>query len=65
MEILRQVVSFIVGLLMLLLGLFGPCTHVGYIVLGLLLMGIFTIPEVMKLFYPRRVSDGINEGEDE
>jgi hypothetical protein len=53
MEIFQRVVSFLVGVLIVVFAIFDTCPRVGAIVVGLLLMGIFTVPEALRLLVRR------------
>ena len=59
METFRRTLSFIAGVIMVFFGVTDDCPRIGAIAVGLLMMGLFTVPEAM------RVIRGTNEKYDE
>lgn len=47
MEGIRKFLSFLAGLTLILFGMLGECPRAGAVVIGLLLMGMFTVPEAL------------------
>jgi hypothetical protein len=45
----RKTVAFLSGILLVFFGITDDCPRVGAIAVGLLMMGLFTVPEVMKV----------------
>jgi hypothetical protein len=50
MEVFRRSVAFLVGVYIVAIGLTDTCPRVGDVIIGLLLMGIITIPEAFRIF---------------
>jgi len=48
-ESFRRTLAFIAGVVMVFFGVTDECPRVGAIAVGLLMMGLFTVPEVMKV----------------
>lgn len=53
METFQRLVSFLVGVLIVVFAIFDECPRLGAIIVGLLLMGVFTVPEALKLLLRR------------
>jgi hypothetical protein len=49
-EQFRRTVSFLAGVVMVFFGVTDDCPRVGAIAVGLLMMGLFTVPEAMRIF---------------
>lgn len=49
MEAFRRTLAFVVGVVIVFFGITDNCPRVGAIAVGLLMMGLFTVPEVMKV----------------
>jgi len=64
MESIRRFVSFLAGLFLVLIGILGDCPRFGAIVVGLLLMGMFSVPEALTMFKGRPMP-GSNMEDDE
>ena len=47
MDVFRRTLAFVVGLAIVIAGISDKCPRVGAIVVGLLLMGVFTVPEAL------------------
>jgi hypothetical protein len=45
----RNTVAFLAGVALVMFGVTDDCPRVGAIAVGLLMMGLFTVPEVMKV----------------
>jgi hypothetical protein len=48
-DIFRRTLAFVIGLLIVLMGLLDECPRLGAIGVGLLLMGVFTVPEALGM----------------
>jgi hypothetical protein len=48
-DIFRRTLAFVIGLIIVLFGLLDECPRVGAIAIGLLLMGVFTVPEALGI----------------
>jgi hypothetical protein len=48
-ESFRKTVAFLAGIALVWFGVTDDCPRVGAIAVGLLMMGLFTVPEVMKV----------------
>ena len=53
MEGIRRFLSFSVGLIIVFVGVLGECPRFGAIVIGLLLMGMFSVPEAFHILKVR------------
>ena len=49
METFRKTFAFVAGVGLVFFGVLDDCPRVGAITIGLLMMGVFTVPEAMKL----------------
>ena len=49
METFRRTLSFIAGVIMVFFGVTDDCPRIGAIAVGLLMMGLFTVPEAMRV----------------
>lgn len=49
MEWFRTTLAFVVGLLLVVFGIIDTCPRIGAIAVGLLLMGVFTVPEALRV----------------
>lgn len=47
MESFRKTLAFIVGMLLVVFGITDACPRIGAIAVGLLMMGVFTVPEAI------------------
>jgi len=63
MEAFRKTISFLAGLILVLFGVFDECPRLGIIVIGLLLMGVFTVPEAISVMKGGPVKDSGSEDE--
>jgi hypothetical protein len=45
----RRTLAFVVGTLLVVFGITDACPRIGAIAVGLLLMGVFTVPEALKV----------------
>jgi len=61
----RRFISFFAGLFLVLAGILGDCPRFGAIVVGLLLMGMFTVPEALSIAKGRTMNNSISEEDDE
>jgi len=48
-ESFRRTVAFLSGIGLVVFGVTDDCPRVGAIAVGLLMMGLFTVPEVLKV----------------
>jgi hypothetical protein len=53
MDALRRFLSFVAGLILILFGFLGECPRAGAVVIGFLLMGMFTVPEALGILRGR------------
>lgn len=49
MESFRRTLAFVCGVVLVFFGVTDDCPRVGAIAVGLLMMGLFTVPEVLKV----------------
>jgi hypothetical protein len=49
MESFRNTLAFIAGVVLVFFGVTDDCPRVGAIAVGLLMMGLFTVPEAMRV----------------
>lgn len=54
MDALRKTIAFIVGVAIVTVGITDKCPRVGAIVVGLLMMGVFTAPEALDVIRGKR-----------
>jgi hypothetical protein len=47
MEAFRRTFAFVVGTLLVVFGVMDECPRIGAIAVGLLMMGVFTVPEAL------------------
>jgi hypothetical protein len=48
-ESFRRTAAFLAGMVLVIFGVTDECPRIGAIAVGLLMMGLFTVPEVMKV----------------
>ena len=48
-DVFRRTIAFVIGLVIVFFGLVDECPRVGAIAIGLLLMGVFTVPEALGI----------------
>jgi hypothetical protein len=48
-EAFRKTLAFLAGMFLVIFGVTDSCPRIGAIAVGLLMMGLFTVPEVMKV----------------
>jgi hypothetical protein len=48
-ETFRKTVAFLSGVTLVFFGVTDDCPRIGAIAVGLLMMGLFTVPEAMKV----------------
>jgi len=53
MGIFRRTISFLAGVFLVVIGVLGDCPRFGAVIVGLLLMGMFTVPETIALLKGR------------
>jgi hypothetical protein len=58
MEKFRKLFAFIIGALIVVGGLIDECPRVGAIAIGLLMMGIFTVPDAVGIIRGEGKKDG-------
>ena len=56
MESVRKMLAFFIGLLIVIVGVMDDCPRVGAITIGLLLSGIFTVPEAIGIIRGKNVT---------
>jgi hypothetical protein len=49
MATFRMTLAFVVGLALVVAGIMDECPRIGAIAVGLLLMGVFTVPEALHM----------------
>ena len=49
LDTFRKTLAFLVGLALVVFGIGDECPRVGAIAVGLLLMGVFTVPEALRV----------------
>ena len=61
MESFRTTLAFVVGLTLVVTGILDECPRIGAIAIGLLVMGVFSVPEALTLI---RGTNGSSKGTD-
>ena len=64
MDGFRRIISFLAGLFLVLIGILGDCPRFGAIVVGLLLMGMFTVPEALGVLKGRTLNNSGSEDDE-
>ena len=49
MEGFRRTLAFVSGVILVFFGVTDDCPRIGAIAIGLLMMGLFTVPEAMRV----------------
>ena len=62
MQNFRTFLSFLTGLFLVVVSVLDECPRVGELLIGLLLMGVFTVPEVIGIL--RKTTRGELEEDD-
>jgi uncharacterized membrane protein len=54
MEAFRRTIAYLVGLALVVGGIMDECPRVGAIAIGLLLMGVFSVPQALGIIRGKR-----------
>jgi Sec-independent protein translocase protein TatA len=61
-ESFQKTLAFLVGLFLVLFGILSKCPRIGSVVVGFLLMGVFTMPEAIRIIRGENLAERNNMG---